>query len=71
MKIPLRYFQNSNVRFVFQDENGNELTKVENLILDGLCIHHDQNDEETYSFRPVDSGAFSFWCNSLHILAIN
>lgn len=70
MKLPERYFKNENIHWIFQDTNGNILMDSSNLLLDGLCIHHDKNDMETYSFRPLDSGKFNFWCNSDDIVKI-
>jgi hypothetical protein len=71
MKIPERFYQNENLKFVFQDENGKLIFESDNLVMDAYAIHHDKSGEETYSFRPIDSGKYCFWCNSWDILKID
>ena len=68
MLIPRKFFQNPNVRFEIWDTNGRFLYTGDN-ILDGICLHHDTG-RETYSFRPINSGRFDFWCDSTEIVEV-
>ena len=68
-KIPRKYFQNPNVTFEIVDSDGRFLYGGDN-ILDGICVHYDQSEMETYSFRPKNSERFDFWCNSDEILKV-
>lgn len=69
--IPRKYFQNPDVRFEIWDTQGRFLYTGEN-ILDGICSHYKDGDltHETYSFRPINSGVFDFWCESTEIVDI-
>ncbi len=70
VKLPRRLFQNENVRFIFQDENGKTIMDDPNLFWDGVSTEY-PSGKETYSFRPIDSGKFTFWPTNYEIISVD